>query len=133
PDLQPVRGQLLVLLLHVVVLGERAVHLEVVAPAGDLQPVVPPTGGELAHVLEREVGPLAGEQRDWSTHRRAPSGRSIPCSWRSRSRTSVAASAPPGSASGVEHNSSGPAAALVGSRPCEPRTQVGSSGTTLIA
>ena len=46
--------------------GERLVDLEVVAPAGDLEPVVAPFGGQPAHLLERQVGPLAGEQRDRS-------------------------------------------------------------------
>jgi hypothetical protein len=38
--------------------------VEVVAPAGDLQAVVAPVGGEAAHLLEGQVGPLAGEQGD---------------------------------------------------------------------
>ena len=50
-----------------VVLG-RLPRVEVVAPAGDLQPVVAPAGGQLADLLERQVGPLAGEQGDRSCH-----------------------------------------------------------------
>ena len=44
--------------------------VEVVAPAGDLEAVVAPPGGELGHLLERQVGPLAGEQGDRSGHER---------------------------------------------------------------
>ena len=53
---------------HVVVLGQGAVHLEVVAPAGDLEPVVPPGGGQPAYLLEGQVGPLSGEEGDRSSH-----------------------------------------------------------------
>ena len=41
-----------------------------VTPAGDLQPVVPPSRRQSAHLLERQIGPLAGEQGDWFGHRR---------------------------------------------------------------
>jgi hypothetical protein len=51
----------------VVVLHGRP-RVEVVAPAGDLQPVVAPLAGEPGHLLERQVGPLPGEQRDRSRH-----------------------------------------------------------------
>ncbi len=47
----------------------RPMDLEVVAPAGDLQPVVAPVAGQPADLLERQVGPLAGEQRERSWHR----------------------------------------------------------------
>ena len=50
-----------------VVLGG-AVDVEVVAPAGDLEAVVAPLGGQPAHLLERQVGPLAGEQGDRTRH-----------------------------------------------------------------
>ena len=66
--LQVVLGQRLALAVDVVVLGERPVDLEVVAPAGDLQAVVAPLGGQPADLLERQVGPLAGEERDGSRH-----------------------------------------------------------------
>jgi hypothetical protein len=53
---------------HVAVVGERAVHLEVITGAGDLQTVIAPLRGQLAHLLERQVRPLAGEQGDRSAH-----------------------------------------------------------------
>ncbi len=43
-------------------------RVEVVAPARDLQPVVAPLPREPGHLLERQVGPLAGEQGDGSGH-----------------------------------------------------------------
>ena len=68
PDPQAVPLEDLAAPRHVVVLGQGAVHLEVVAPAGDLEPVVPPGGGQPAHLLEGQVGPLSGEQGDRSCH-----------------------------------------------------------------
>ncbi len=44
-------------------------HVEVVAPAGDLEPVVAPLAREARDLVERQVGPLAGEQGDRSRHR----------------------------------------------------------------
>jgi hypothetical protein len=67
-DLEVVFLQGLALAVDIAGLGERAVDLEVVAPAGDLEPVVAPVRGEPAHVVERQVGPLAGEERDGSGH-----------------------------------------------------------------
>ena len=49
-------------------LGERAVDLEVVAPAGELEAVEAPAAGLRRELLERQVGPLAGEQRDGTCH-----------------------------------------------------------------
>ena len=44
--------------------SDRPVDLEVVAPAGELETVVAP-GRDLGREhLERQIGPLAGEQRD---------------------------------------------------------------------
>ncbi len=48
--------------------GDGPVHVEVVAPAGELDSVVPhllDQGGELR---ERQVGPLAGEERERTGH-----------------------------------------------------------------
>ncbi len=45
-----------------------APRVEVVAPAGELEAVVAPPGGELRDLLERQVGPLAGEQGDGASH-----------------------------------------------------------------
>ena len=44
-----------------------------VAGAGDLQPVVPPFGGQPGDLFERQVGPLAGEQGQGSSHTRPSS------------------------------------------------------------
>ena len=74
---------------------DRRPRVEVVAPAGDLEAVVAPARGEPAHLLERQVGPLAGEQGDRSGH-----GQFLSRSWRScgdrpaRSRCVGAASRP---------------------------------------
>ncbi len=57
---------------HIVVLGQCSVDLEVVAPAGDLETVVTPGGGQTAYLLEGKVGPLAGEEGDRTRHRVAP-------------------------------------------------------------
>ena len=69
-DRQVVLGEHLPLLVHIGVIGERPVDLEVVAPARDLQTVVAPLGREATHLLERQVSPLAGEQSDRSCHHR---------------------------------------------------------------
>ena len=53
----------------VVVLGERPVDLEVVAPARKLEAVEAPAAGLFRELLERQVGPLAGEKGDGSCHR----------------------------------------------------------------
>ena len=45
-----------------------APRVQVVTPAGNLQPVVPPLAGEPGHLLKRQVGPLAGKQGNWSCH-----------------------------------------------------------------
>src|SRR5205085_1511244 len=49
---------------HVVVLRDGPAYVEVVAPAGDLETVVAPAGGEPADLLEGQVGELPREQRD---------------------------------------------------------------------
>ena len=67
-DLQAVLLQQVQLALDVGVVLGALPRVEVVAPAGDLEPVVAPLGGELGHLLEGQVGPLAGEQRDRSRH-----------------------------------------------------------------
>lgn len=54
--------------LEVVVVLGSAAGVQVVAPAGDLQPVKAPLAGKPRHFLKGQVGPLAGEQRDWSCH-----------------------------------------------------------------
>ncbi len=67
-DLEVVLLQELQLGRHIRVVLDRGPRIEVVAPAGDLQPVVPPARGQSAHLFERQVGPLAGEQGDRSGH-----------------------------------------------------------------
>jgi len=54
---------------QVPVLAQRAVDLEMVAPAGKLEPVVPPRARELADLLERQVRPLPGEKGEWPCHK----------------------------------------------------------------
>src|SRR5215204_3060184 len=54
--------------LGVVVVGERLLHLEVVAPTGELQAVVAHLLGERGQLFEGHVRPLAGEQGNWSCH-----------------------------------------------------------------
>ena len=51
------------------VVRERLVDLEVVAPARELEPVETPAAGLRGEILDRQVGPLAGEQRDGTGHR----------------------------------------------------------------
>ena len=51
-------------------IGERLVDFEVVAPAGELEPVEAPAARFLGELFEGQVGPLAGEQRDGPRHRR---------------------------------------------------------------
>ena len=48
--------------------AHRLGDVEVVAPAGQLEPVEAPARRLRGEVVERQVGPLAGEQRDGSAH-----------------------------------------------------------------
>ena len=50
------------------VVGEGLVDLEVVAPAGQLEPVVAELAGFFAQRFEGQIGPLTGEQRDGASH-----------------------------------------------------------------
>ena len=68
PALEAVALEQVALGLHVAGVGERLVDLEVVAPAGELEPVEAPAGGLLGQALERQVCPLAGEERHGSRH-----------------------------------------------------------------
>jgi hypothetical protein len=65
---RPVLLEQLALLAEVVGLSQCPVDLEVVAPAGELQPVESEGRGLAGQVLERQIGPLAREERDWSRH-----------------------------------------------------------------
>ncbi len=95
PHLQVVLREHRPLLGEVGVVLDRLPDVEVVAPAGDLQPVVPPAGGEPADLLEGQVRPLSGEQGDGSGHRAVPSGRTsvmpLPRGPRSSPRTQLGA------------------------------------------
>ena len=71
-DLEVVLLQRLPLRRDVRVVLDRSPRVEVVAPASDLESVVAPARGEATHLLERQVGPLAGEQGDRSGHGHIP-------------------------------------------------------------
>ena len=62
PAAQPVPLQDVLLGPDVRVVLGRPGDVEVVAPAGDLEAVVAPLRGQPADLLERQVGPLTGEQ-----------------------------------------------------------------------
>lgn len=83
PDLEAVLGQDIVAALAVAVLFKGLVHLEVVAPAGQFQAVVPPFAGHLGQLLQGQVGPLAGKE----CHRSSRHGPS-PCWMMPSSRAS---------------------------------------------
>ncbi len=72
-ELQVVLLQQVELVPHVAVVLGGLPDIEVVPPAGDLQPVIAPLGREPAHLDEGQVGPLAGEQGDRSRHVRSSS------------------------------------------------------------
>jgi hypothetical protein len=52
----------------VVRIGRRLVDLEMIAPAGELQALIAEVARLAAHVFQRQIGPLAGEQRDGTGH-----------------------------------------------------------------
>jgi hypothetical protein len=70
PDLQVLRRERVVpaLAVRLAVGADRLAHLEVVAPAGELEAVVAEPAGLLDHRREGEVGPLAGEEGDGAGH-----------------------------------------------------------------
>jgi hypothetical protein len=68
PDVQAVPLEELLPTACVRGIGERLVDLEVVAPARELEPVEAPARTALGEILERQVGPLAGEQGYWACH-----------------------------------------------------------------
>jgi hypothetical protein len=55
-------------ILTVIVIFECLDHVEMVAPTGDFDAVVSEGFRFLANGLEIQIGPLAGEKCDWSTH-----------------------------------------------------------------
>lgn len=68
PALQPVLVEELVAAVQIPGVGERLVDLEVVSPAGEFQTVVTEVTGVPAHLLQGQIGPLAGEQRERAWH-----------------------------------------------------------------
>ena len=52
--------------LQVAVVLDGFDDVEMITPAGNLKPVVAPAPGKPAYLLEGEIGPLSGEQRDRS-------------------------------------------------------------------
>ncbi|CAM5247635.1 hypothetical protein SGRIM128S_08849 [Streptomyces griseomycini] len=48
--------------------GQSLVDLEVIAPAGELETVVTEVTGQPADLLQRQIGPLTGEQREIARH-----------------------------------------------------------------
>jgi hypothetical protein len=69
PASEAVPAEQLSALAEVGRVGERLVDLEVVAPARELEPVEAPAADLLRQLRERQVGPLAGEERDRTRHR----------------------------------------------------------------
>jgi hypothetical protein len=61
---------------HVPVVAQRLVDLEVIAPAGELEAVETPRRRFSGDGLERKVGPLSGEECDWSWHLQSSLGKS---------------------------------------------------------
>jgi hypothetical protein len=66
PAAQAVALEKVTLGLAIAVVAQCLVYLEVVAPAGELEAVEAPLSALGCELLERQVRPLAGEQRDWS-------------------------------------------------------------------
>ena len=54
------------------IIRNRFVHFEVIAPAGQLQAVVTKVASLFAQRLKRQIGPLACEQSNRTSHRIAP-------------------------------------------------------------
>lgn len=71
-DLQVVLLEQLPLAGAVGVVRESLVDFEVVAPASQFEPVVTKVAGLLAEIFQLEIGPLAGEQRNRTSHRENP-------------------------------------------------------------
>src|SRR5438067_6420588 len=61
-------GEEFELLAAVIVFAERPLHLAVVAPAAEFQPLIAPLARLLGKLLQRQIGPGAGEQSDRPCH-----------------------------------------------------------------
>ena len=68
PDAETVPLEQLAPSAHVAAVGDRLVDFEVVAPAGELETVESPPRAARGEVIDRQVGPLAGEERDGACH-----------------------------------------------------------------
>src|SRR5262249_2160555 len=66
--LQIVAIQEVALRAAVVGIGDGLIDFKVVAPAGELDTLITKIAGLAAHIFERQIGPLAGEQRDGTGH-----------------------------------------------------------------
>src|SRR3954454_3984138 len=81
PALQPVALEELAAASSVARLGQRPINFEMIAPAREFQAIVAPGRTLRGNIVERQVGPLAGEERDRSRHPRtlpAANGRRRP-------------------------------------------------------
>ena len=56
----------------IAVFGQRPVDVEMIAPAGQFQAVVAKVGRLAGQVFQRQIGPLAGKQRDRASHAKLP-------------------------------------------------------------
>src|SRR5262249_21246023 len=72
PALESVSREQVVPPLAVAVILERLLHVEMIAPAREFDSIVTPLAGFLADHFQGQVGPLACEQGDGSSHGRAP-------------------------------------------------------------
>ena len=68
PALQSVLVEQPATAFQVAGVGQCLVDLEVVAPAGEFQTVVAEVAGEPADLLQRQVRPLSGEEREVAWH-----------------------------------------------------------------
>src|SRR5208282_1900425 len=65
---QPIVRQKLPAIFAIILGFGRGIHIEVIAPAGEFEPVKPHALRQRSKVFQWEIGPLAGEQGDWSSH-----------------------------------------------------------------
>ena len=72
PHAESVTGQQIAATLAVRRVRERRPDVEMVAPARELQPVVPPCGGLFGQDVKGQIGPLAGEKGHRAAHGDTP-------------------------------------------------------------
>jgi hypothetical protein len=75
---KPPRLEQLAVAAAVVNVAQCSRDIEVVTPACELEPVVAPVGHARRQVLQKEVRPLTGEERDGARHGDAPSASARP-------------------------------------------------------